>query len=52
MMKKLVATILALTVLAVFSVGYAEAKVDSPKPQPGTIFTPDENLEEFQRHGF
>ncbi len=47
-MKKLVTMLLALTVLAIFSVGYAETKVDSPKPKPGTIFAPDENLEKIQ----
>jgi hypothetical protein len=48
MMKKLLTMLLALTVLAIFSVGHAETRVDSLKVKPVTISTLDENLEKIQ----
>ena len=51
-MKKLVTMLVALTILATFSIGHAETRVDSPKVKPGTIFLPDDSLEKIQKFGY
>ena len=63
MMKKLVIIFLALVLLMTSSVGYAEAKVDSPKGKSctifqvdkdlaGTVFTVNKDLEKIQKFGY
>jgi hypothetical protein len=63
MMKKWVIIFAALALLVVSSVGYAEAKADSPKGKSciifqidkdlaGTVFTVDKDLEKIQKFGY
>jgi hypothetical protein len=62
-MKKLVMIFAALAILMASSVGYAEAKAESPKGKSciifkvdkdlaGTVFTVDKDLEKVQKDGF
>ncbi len=47
-MKKFVTIFLVLTIIATFSVGRAETRVDSAGSKPGTISTPGESSEKIQ----